>query len=340
MKVLILGGTLFLGRHLVEALVSRGHTVTLFNRGITSPHLYPELETIRGDRENPSDLKKLANREWDAVIDPSGYLPRIVRMGLDQLTGQCRKYVFVSSLSVYATVQDFREGDRVARLSHPDSEDIQKDYGALKAKCEAEVLQAYGERALIVRAGFLVGPFDRIYRTPYWLERIAQGGTVLCPGEAQSPFQFIDVRDCADWIIKSLENSVGGVFNITGPTEPLRWGRFLEEIKVATSSSAKFVWVNDEFLKAQGISAGKIPFWLPQEHSQFMEKDISKALSQGLTFRAVSETISDTWRWLKRDGFSADKTTGVRIDSSWNAAKEAELLMGYADFSVRNLPKT
>jgi uncharacterized protein YbjT (DUF2867 family) len=225
MKVLVIGGTRFLGRHLVEALLARHHEITLFNRGRTAPGLFADVEEIHGDRE--LDLERLAGRRWDAVIDTCGYLPRVVRAACEALHGAVERYVFVSSISVYARFDaaQLDEDAPLAALDDPLVEDVAAHYGALKAACEREVQAAFGANALLVRPGLIVGPFDPTGRFTYWPQRLAAGGEILAPGQPGDPVQFIDVRDLAEWIVRALTRGPGGAYNATGPATPWHFRR-------------------------------------------------------------------------------------------------------------------
>ena len=214
MRLLVLGGTRFLGRALVESALARGHELTLFNRGQTNADLFPEAEKIRGDRT--VDLSPLDGREWDAVLDVATFLPRVVRRSVEALEGRVDRYVYVSSISAYADQSTPPvEGAPVAELDDRDAEDVEH-YGALKAACEQIVVDAFGERALVVRPGLIVGPHDPTDRFTYWPRRVAEGGRVLAPAPPDQPVQFIDVRDLADWIVSATEAQLDGVYNATG----------------------------------------------------------------------------------------------------------------------------
>src|SRR5215213_1190009 len=222
MRILILGGTVFLGRHVAEAALARGHDLTLFNRGQTNPELFPDVERLRGDRTG--DLAALSGREWDAVVDTSGYVPRAVRASAELLRDSARHYTFVSSISVYASYAEaVTEDSPVAQLDGASAEELAPDfsnYGALKALCEEEAERAFGGRALNVRAGLIVGPHDPTGRFTYWPHRIARGGEVLAPGAPRRPVQLIDVRDLAAWIVDSAETGLAGRFNAVSPPVP------------------------------------------------------------------------------------------------------------------------
>ncbi len=297
MKVLIMGGTLFLGRHLVEASLARGHEVTLFNRGRTNPDAFPAVETVRGDRDG--NLVELHGREWDAAIDTSARIPRWVWTSADVLVGH---YTFISSASVYAEpmVVGTDEAAPVMTLADESIEEVtDATYGALKVLCERALEAAFGGRSLIVRAGLIVGPYDPTGRFTYWVHRIARGGDVLAPEPRDQPVQFIHARDLADWIVDMVEAGRGGTFNATGPAEPLTMQRTLAAIRAMTDSDARFKWVDERFLVEAGVQVwSDLPLWLaPDTNPQlagFLAMDVSKALAAGLRFRPLEQTIRET----------------------------------------------
>jgi len=219
-KVLVLGGTGFIGPHIVRALLARGHTVTLFNRGKTHAELFPELEKLHGDRDG--HLEALANRTWDAVIDDAGFAPRIVKMSAELLAPNVQQYVFISTISVYKAFDrpNLDETAPVDTLEDPASEDVKKDYGALKAACEKVVEQAMPGRAANIRPGLIIGPGDPTGRFTHWPSRLAEGGEVLAPGDGSTPVQWIDVRDLAAWLVTVVEQNITGTYNAIGPAEP------------------------------------------------------------------------------------------------------------------------
>jgi 2'-hydroxyisoflavone reductase len=298
MKLLVIGGTVFLGRHVVDAALTAGHEVTLFNRGMHNPDLHPDVEKLRGDRR--TDLSALDGRRWDAVVDTCGYFPRVVRMSAEKLAGSVEHYTFVSSLSVYASMAEpgIDESAPVAMLDDPTVEEVTGEtYGALKALCEAEVESAMPGRAMIVRAGLIVGPHDPTDRFTYWVHRVAAGGEVLAPGRPDATVSFIDVRDLAEWIVRGSERRVDGTFNATGPGDPCTMERLLESARRASRSDARFTWVDEVFLEREGVAPWQqMPLWLPDdpEHAGFNAVDCSRAIAQGLTFRSVDETVAAT----------------------------------------------
>ena len=292
MRLLLLGGPKFVGRAVIDVASARGHEVTLFNRGTTGAGLYPELDRVVGDRDG--GLEGLRGREWDAVVDTSGYLPRVVGQSAGLLADAVGHYVFVSSISVYASFAEVvDEGSELAELSAPGSEDISADYGALKALCEREVDTAFPGRSTAVRAGLIVGPHDPTGRFTYWPHRVARGGDVLVPGPAWRPVQLVDVRDLAAWIVTAAEERLSGPFNATGPAT---MGAVLDAARRASGSTARAVEVDDAFLTGQGVGEWmELPLWIDPSNDDwrhFMEVDATRATAAGLTFRPLDETVA------------------------------------------------
>jgi 2'-hydroxyisoflavone reductase len=310
-KLLVLGGTKFLGRHVVAHALGEGHEVTTFTRGETNPGLFPEAEHLRGNRDG--DLDALRGKTWDGVVDTSGYVPRVVRQSAELLRDAVQRYVFVSSISVYA---DFSapvdESTPVAQLEDPDTEEILPNYGALKAACERVVEEVYGGRGARVRAGLIVGPYDPTDRFTYWPRRIAAGGDVLAPGDPEAPTQFVDSRDLAAWLVQLALQGPGGVFNATGPAERVTLRELFERSRDALGSDASFVWVDDETVLAAGVEPwSELPLWLPgTEYAGMARADISRALAAGLTFRPLEETVRDTYEWDRAE--AGDRPTLTR----------------------------
>lgn len=294
MDILILGGTNFLGPHIVEAAQARGYRLTLFNRGRRD--LFPTVEKIRGDRN--SDLTLLQGRHWDAVIDTSGYLPRTVRLSAEALADAVERYIFISTISVYADFSrpGMDESAPLAMLTDADLEEVTNEtYGGLKVLCEQAVEQALPERALLVRPGFIVGPGDVTDRFTYWPYRVAQGGEMLLPGKPEQRMQFIDARDLAAWILRMVEERQVGTYNATGPDYPLTMGRLLEECQSVTGrDDLRLLWVDEKFLLQREVYP---PLWTPAEEAGAHAVDCGKALRAGLTFRPLADTIRDTLAW-------------------------------------------
>lgn len=309
MKILILGGTRFLGRFLTEAALRKGHDVTLFNRGKENPDLFPEAEKLIGDRNR--DLKALEGRTWDAVIDTCGFVPWVVKESAGLLAGTAGHYTFISSASVYDELENpgIDENHPVSLLPPGNVEEMKKEaavpvyneyYGELKYLCEKEVEGAFPERSLIVRAGLIVGPYDYSDRFNYWVSRAARGGEVLAPGRKDKGIQFIDVRDLAEWIVAMAEKDVSGTFNATGPETLLTMEQFLQECQTVAGSSAELVWADEVFLLESGVQWwSEMPLWVPDREKMegFLSLDIGKALDAGLTFRPLDDTIRDTLAW-------------------------------------------
>lgn len=299
MKILILGGTIFLGRHLVEAALARGHTVTLFNRGQHNPELFPAVEKIRGDRT--VDLTALQGRRWDAVIDTCGYVPRHVQATATALADQVDHYTFVSSISVYADFSQpgITEDSPVGVLADPTVEQVTGEtYGPLKALCEQAAETAMPGRVLNVRPGLIVGPHDASDRFTYWPARIARGGEVLAPGTPAHAVQIVDGRDLAQWQIHMVEQRAVGIYNATGPAELLTLETVLTTCQTVTGSAARFTWVSEEFLAEQKVGAFvELPLWVPESEAGIEQINCSKAIQAGLTFRPLTTIIADTLAW-------------------------------------------
>ena len=301
MELLIIGGTKFLGPALVQSAMKSGHTVTLFNRGKSSPDAFPNVETIIGDRE--TDLDRLEGRSWDAVIDTCGYLPRLVRMSAQALQGQVKRYSFISTVSVYPIIGAENRDENAALLTMEDEtvEDITNEtYGPLKAACEQAVLEAFPDNALMIRAGLIVGPQDPTNRFTYWVTRTEKGGDAIAP-PAQQPIQFVDVRDIADFTLRQTERRASGIYNVTGPARRLTFGDLLASAKEALASDVNYHHVSDEFLRKHEIGEFmELPLWVSQNIAEdFMTFNIDKAIGAGLEFRPLATTIRDTCEWAK-----------------------------------------
>ena len=338
MKLLVLGGTRFLGRAIVDAALERGHEVTLFNRGQTNPELYPELERLRGDRDG--DLSALAGRSWDAVVDPSGYVPRVVRASAELLAPSVDHYSFVSSISVYRSFSrpDFDESAPLIELEDPSVEDVQEHYGGLKALCERTVEALFPGRAANVRAGLVVGPHDPTDRFTYWPVRIARGGEVLAPGPPDRRVQFVDVRDLGEWLVRVAEERTTGTFNATGPVPAATFGDLLDECRRVSGTETTVTWVDEDFLLEREVGQWlELPLWLAQndpDWAHMQEADVSRAVAAGLLFRPLAETIRDTLAWHEtRTGARPEGTIALPSPSvGLSPEKEAELL---ADWRLR-----
>lgn len=351
LKILILGGTGFLGPAVVNAALARGHTLTLFNRGRTEKKkqelygepVFPDLEKIHGNRDpdkhavddDPSSPKGLAglegDRTWDAVVDTSGYVPRIVKASAELLKGRVKHYTFISSVSVYK--DNSRpwgdESREVGTMADPTIEEMGaqfENYGPLKALCEQAAEAALPGRVANIRPGLIVGPWDPTDRFTYWPVRVATGGEVLAPGNADDPVQIIDVRDLGEWIVHCIEKSIAGVFNALGPQTGLTIGKVLEACKTASGSDATFTWASAEFLESQQVAPwGHMPVWIPPkgEMAGFHQWKCEKAAAAGLTFRPILDTCKatlDWWSTLPESRRTAKMRAGIDAD------REAELL--------------
>jgi 2'-hydroxyisoflavone reductase len=311
LRILILGGTGFTGPYQVKYALSRGHKVTTFNRGKTHPDELPEgVEQLIGDRNGKVDALK--NRQWDVCIDNPTTLPGWVRDAAQILKGNVERYVFISTISVYAdTSKPLDENAPLAKYdgADPFKETLEamkasgfKTYGPLKALSEQEAEKWFPGKTLIIRPGLIVGPRDESDRFTYWPVRIDRGSEVLAPGTPSDPVQFIDARDLAEWTIRMVENRETGIYNATGPAKQLGIGDLLGGIKTALNANANFTWVDAEFLEQQKVSPwSDMPVWVPPvgETASFGRASIEKALKKGLTFRPLNVTARDTLAWFK-----------------------------------------
>lgn len=323
MRLLFLGGTRFVGRHMVERALARGHEVSLFNRGKSNPDLFPQAEKLIGDRDG--GLDPLRNRQWDAAIDVNGYFPRLVRDSTQLLSDSVEHYTFVSTLSVLAnySTPHQNEDSPLARVDDPTIEEITGEtYGGLKVLCERAAEEAFPGKTLILRPGYIVGPHDRSDRFTYWPWRVNQGGEMLAPGEPTTPLQFIDARDLAAFTIEAIENGRTGIYNCCGPAHALTWEGFLTACRDALRSDVRFTWVSEDFLLEREINGQDVPIWPPSESQGLMMTDNSKAIADGMTFRPMSETIRDTFQW-------SQTLTGLGVGLSPD--KEADLLRGWRE---------
>lgn len=299
MRLLIIGGTVFVGRHLVESALARGHEVTLFNRGQHNPDLFPTVEKLRGNRDG--ELGVLAGRQWDAVIDTCGYVPRLVRDSATALANQVEHYTFISTISVYPDYSQagLDESAAVGVLADSTTEEVTgESYGPLKAICEQAAEAAMPGRVLTIRPGLIVGPNDPTDRFTYWPVRVQRGGELLAPGEPSQQVQFIDVRDLAAWTIQMVEDKALGIYNATGPDYVLTMQRLLEECNAVAENNASFTWVTEAFLQEQSVGAFvEMPLWVPAEMAGLEQVNCQKAIAAGLTFRPLDTTIRDTLAW-------------------------------------------
>lgn len=326
LRVLIFGGTGFIGPHFVETLRAHGHKLTLFNRGKRNPKLFPDVETLLGDRNGQVDAIK--GRDWDVVIDDSGYTLKQVKLTTDLLKGHVQHYIFVSSISAYAdlTPPGIDEDYKLATVDDPNIEEItDRTYGGLKALCEKTVEQAFGKNSAIIRPTYIVGPGDHTDRFTYWPVRAARGGTMLAPGTATDPIQFIDVRDLAEFMRLCVENRISGSYNACNPPGAVTIGDLLETSKRISGANTKIVWAPTEFLdKNKALEGNEIPIWAPTEGELAGATLVSsaRAVAKGLRFRTLETTVRDTLAWhAKRPTEQQQK-----LRAGFTPEREAELL--------------
>lgn len=336
MRILILGGTGFTGPHQVAYALARGHTVTIFNRGHEANPWPGRVEELIGDR-NTGDLKALEGRDWDVCIDNPTTLPFWVRDAGKVLAGHVKQYIFISTVSVYASnATSVDEGDAVLAYDGKDpmaetQATVKANpplYGSLKAISEKEAQQQFPGATTIIRPGLIVGPGDETDRFTYWPVRLARGGQVLAPGDGSDPVQFIDARDLAEWTIRMAETRTLGVFNATGPARQLTTREMLDGVKAAVGHDDHLVWVTTAFLDAHNISAWTdLPVWVPGQGDTagFARRNISKALAAGLTYRPLAVTSADTLAWFKT--LPADRQANMK--AGLKPAQEAELLAAW-----------
>ena len=347
MKLLILGGTRFVGRHLVTAALARNHEVTFFNRGKHPSAASVGAETIHGDRNH--DLAKLAGRRWDAVIDTSGYLPRTVRASAEILAHSVDRYVFISSLSAYAdfsvfgidetapvamlTSEELERANKIDSSGQASAETYGAMYGGLKALCEQAAEEVLSDRALIIRPGLIIGSHDYTDRFTYWVVRVARGGDVLAPGPPDRYVQVIDVRDLAEWTLRMIEREETGVYNASGLPNTLTMEAALGECKSATDSDASLTWVSEHFLMQEGVAPwSEMPLWMPEDAAPhmkgFMFINCNKAIDSGLSFRRLSDTIRDVLTWRETNPLKEELRAGIdpereqKLLRKWHETRE------------------
>ncbi len=324
MELLVIGGTIFLGRHIVDAALAAGHTVTLANRGKTNADLYPEVNKFVVDRDG--DISALSTGSWDAVIDTCGYVAKHTRSVAEALQDRVGHYAFISTVSVYADMsQPGTDVDApVATTDTPEAEQVTNElYGPLKAVCEDIVRDVYGERACIVRPGLIVGPHDPSDRFTYWPRRFDLGGEAIVPNAKDMPVQLADVRDLAEWCVHLAENKTAGTFNGCGPATPWTFGEMIDAcVRAAGDNAATPVYVDEAFLLEREVMGwGHLPVWLPAafEMGGMMACDVSKSVEAGLTFRSIDDVVEATLEW--------DRTRrNTPLRGPLDPAKEAELL--------------
>jgi 2'-hydroxyisoflavone reductase len=340
MRILILGGTRFIGLHMTALALERGHTLTFFNRGKTSTERFAQVERIKGDRNG--EIDGLKGREWDAVIDNSGYVPRHVRASAQLLAPNVKQYVFVSSISVYP---DFRvprdENSAVGKLADESVEKVDGEtYGPLKALCEKETQNALPGRATIIRPGLIVGPDDNTDRFTYWPARAARGGEFIAPGSPADAFQIIDVRDLAAFTLKAVEERVMGTYNLVSDPQGFKFGELTDACIAAAQRQAKpasapgATWLPADFLAEQKVEPwGEMPVWLPAQGDEaaFAGTSNRAARAKGLKISPLTRTVEDTLAWhlarpeaertALKAGIAPDKEAAVL--AAWKAKRSA-----------------
>lgn len=336
LRILILGGTGFTGPFQVKYALSRGHKVTVFNRGRTHPGELPnDVEQLLGDRNGK--LEALKGRTWDVCIDNPTSLPIWVRDAAQILQGNVGRYVFISTISVYADTSKLGQ-DETAPLIKYTGADAMKEtretmragnfalYGPLKALAEAEAEKWFPGKTLVIRPGYIVGPGDESDRFTYWPVRVERGGEVLAPGTSADPVQIIDARDLAEWTIRMVEEGTVGAFNAVGPKSKLTMGRMLDEMKQTTKSNAKFTWVDSDFLASQKIR-DEMPIWTSPNgpEAAYDQMNIQKAVHHGLTFRPLAETTRATLEWFRKQ--TAERQAKMR--AGLTPEREAEVLAAW-----------
>lgn len=323
MSILILGGTGFIGPHLVEYAMQNGHRITLFNRGRTNTHLFPSVEKLVGDRD--TDLSALEGRQWDAVIDNSGYTPQQVELSVNLLKNACDQYLFTSTRSVY-TEYTQAVMDEDAPVGPKDIPEAEWDgYGPNKVLAERIVQEGFGRRSTIARPPVIVGPGDRSDRFTYWVDRIDDGGDILVQGDYDDPIQFVDVRDLSEFYVHLVENSIAGIFNTEGPASALTTAGLVHGIKAITAVPSRFHRVDWDFLIAEGETPqGSLPFWQPPRgrYLNYGRMDNRRAIASGMTFRPLAVTARDTLEWHRTRSEEAQTTLRVGLTRE----REAELL--------------
>jgi 2'-hydroxyisoflavone reductase len=335
--ILVLGGTGFLGPHVVDAALARGHKVTLFNRGKTRPELFPTVEKLQGDRDGK--LEALRGRTWDAVVDTSAYVPRITKLSAELLAPSVKQYVNISTISVYGSHDRVGadESAPLATLPDPTSEDVKQHYGALKALCEQAAEAAMPGRVANLRPGLIIGPGDPTGRFTHWPSRMAEGGEVLCPGDGTTPTQYIDGRDLGAWIVKVVEDGTVGTFNALGPERRITMREVLEACNAAGGNKATLAWVAAAFLKEQEVAPwSELPMWFDAkgEMAGFGTTSNARAVAAGLKFRPILDTAKDTLAWLEtlpestpEDKRKRFRSTGIsrereaKVLAAWKARK-------------------
>jgi 2'-hydroxyisoflavone reductase len=333
MKLLIIGGTSFLGRATAVEALRRGDHVTTFNRGQTAADV-EGVAPLRGDRDDDAALAQLEGRTFDGVVDTCGFVPRVVGKATRALVDSAGHYAYVSSISASGrwpgeVAHDDDEGPPCASDAGPDD----GDYGVLKRGCERAVTEVFGDRSTIARAGLILGPHENVGRLTWWLARMARGGEVLAPGDPGRAMQLIDARDLASYLLDSIEARTSGTYNVSAPPGNATMGSWLGDAAQAVGGDARLTWVEDDFLLAHDVETWtELPLWSPtgEDAANVWNADTSAAARTGLSCRPVSETVADTWAWMQADDVQpgeAGRFGGNGID----ADKERRILAAWHD---------
>ncbi|MEU9521396.1 SDR family oxidoreductase [Streptomyces sp. NPDC048224] len=308
MRLLVLGGTEFVGRAVAEAALGRGWQVTVLHRGRHAPP--PGVRALHGDRTAPDGLAALAEGTWDAVVDTWSAAPRAVRDAARLLRGRAGRYVYVSSCSVYAWAPPAGYTEDAPLVEGASADAGQRDYARDKRGAELAAVETFGaDRSVLVRAGLILGPYENVGRLPWWLNRVARGGPVLAPGPRDLPLQYVDVRDLADWTLGAVDRELGGPYNLASRPGHTTMGGLLDACARATGGAAELRWTAPETVLAAGVEPwGRLPVWTPPGsdlHDALQGADVSRALATGLSCRPVGDTVADTWSWLRGIGGTA-----------------------------------
>jgi 2'-hydroxyisoflavone reductase len=337
LKILVLGGTNFLGPKVVDVALARGHAVTVFSRGRRKAEFAGEVERLEGDRDpkKGEGLKALEGRSFDVVLDHSGYYPRLVKASAELLAPRCGRYLFVSSISAYAetVAENADESAPLAKLADPTVETMGENYafyGGLKALCEAAAEAAFPGRATIVRPTYICGPGDPTDRFTYWPARFARGGEIVVPGTPEDPIQIVDVRDLAEWIVLLSEQGTSGAFHAVGPTPPHRWGKVVEECERASAATKRTAtWIPADFMETfvKADDDVTLPIWIaPKGLFKGMHRwNNARAVKAGLKFRPLADTVRDTLAWWA----ALPEARRAKLGAGLSAEKEAEILAAW-----------
>ncbi len=331
LDILVLGGTGFIGPHEINYARARGHNVTMFNRGKTAPGMFPDVEALIGDRDDQLDALK--GRDWDAVIDNSGFYPRHARLSAELLHGHVDTYMFVSSISAYAEDMQVDADEYLTAYAVMDDPTDESDspygrtYGPRKALCEQEVTSVFGDKAINIRPGIITGTGDPTERLRHWLKRVNAGNEILVPGQEDLPVQYIDAADMTGWMVRMLEDGGSGPYNAVGAGKPYRARPLLEGIRDATGSKSKLTWIDWDWIRNNAANVPGYAPWYGQGPIPFMQVNNDRALATGLTFRPIEETAKDMIANLEEgaaprgrgDGF--DLETEAALLNKWHVEK-------------------